>query len=84
MKKIILMLGLIILLVGCVPTEKQCLKSNDCVPASCCHAKDSVNKNYAPDCEGILCSMECVPKTLDCSQGELKCVEGKCKVVLKE
>ncbi len=82
MKQIIFLVLVLTLLLGCIPTEKQCLKNNDCVPASCCHASKAVNKFHAPDCEGILCSMECVPETTDCGQGEIKCVEGKCEVVL--
>lgn len=82
MKKIIFLVLVLILLLGCAPTEKQCTRDNDCVPASCCHASKTVNKLHAPDCEGILCSMECVPETTDCGQGEIKCVEGKCEVVL--
>ncbi len=65
-----------------VPLEKQCSLDSDCVAASCCHANESVNKANAPKCGSIFCSMECVPRTLDCSQGKVKCVEKECKVVL--
>lgn len=89
MKKILIGLILIILalfVVACTPQvaiEKQCNVDSDCVPASCCHPNESISKNYAPACADILCSMECEPNTLDCGQGEVKCVSGECKVVIK-
>lgn len=87
MKKIFL-LGLVfglLFLASCitVPEEKKCTVDSDCVGASCCHASEAVNKAYAPNCQGMLCTMECVPGTMDCGQGKIKCVEGKCEAVLK-
>lgn len=61
----------------------QCTADADCVAATCCHAKAAINKDYAPDCSGIFCTQECVPETLDCGQGEIKCVESACEAVLK-
>jgi hypothetical protein len=86
MKIIYLILGLFLVgsLFGCVPAEKKCSVDADCVQASCCHASDAVSKEFAPDCKGILCSMECVPGTIDCGQGEVQCVKGSCEAVLKE
>lgn len=69
--------------IGCVPAEKKCSADEDCVAATCCHASEAVNKESGPDCRGQLCTAECVPETLDCGGGEIKCVEGECKVVLK-
>lgn len=71
-------------LIGCVPAEKECSADKDCVPATCCHASEAVNKEQAPDCKGILCTMECVPGTIDCGQGEIKCVKGNCEIVSKK
>ena len=83
-KKIILMLVFTIFLISCSPSlEKQCTADSDCVPAACCHATDAVNKDNAPDCAGILCSMSCEPDTLDCGQGEIKCVSEQCTVTIK-
>ncbi len=85
MKKEFVLLSLItmlFLLVSCVPTEKVCKVDSDCVPAACCHSTDVVNKENAPDCNGVLCTMNCEPGTLDCAQGEIKCSSGKCKAVL--
>ncbi|MBI4979955.1 hypothetical protein HZC30_00180 [Candidatus Woesearchaeota archaeon] len=65
-----------------IPENKSCAVDTDCVPAGCCHVNDSVNLKYAPKCEGMLCTMECVPNTLDCGQGEIKCVEGECKAMI--
>ena len=87
MKKITLLLGFLIIftfLVSCtsnVPSEKQCTSDSDCVPDSCCHAKSAVNKEHSPKCNGIMCTMDCQPETLDCSQGEVKCIENSCSVV---
>ena len=80
-------LSLVILVVlplalsGCIPAEKVCAVDAECVPAECCHAKDTVNTASAPDCKGILCTAECVPGTIDCGQGEIRCINGRCKVV---
>lgn len=81
------LLTVFLLLVSCseVPAvlpEKQCSRDVDCVPAQCCHSSDAVNKNYAPTCGGFFCTLECAPNTLDCGQGEIKCREGKCIVVI--
>jgi len=84
MKKMILILFLVSLLVGCIATEKPCVQDSDCVPATCCHANEAVNKDQGPDCKGQLCTMECVPGTIDCGQGKVQCVDEMCKVVLNE
>ncbi|MFH0869403.1 MAG: hypothetical protein V1839_04205 [archaeon] len=60
---------------------KACESDSDCVPAQCCHATSAVNKLYAPDCSDAVCSIECVPKTLDCGQGTVKCTNGGICVV---
>ncbi len=72
-------------LVSCtgVSKEKACTINKDCVPSACCHATDAVNKESGPDCTGMLCTAECVPDTIDCGQGEIKCVEGACQAILK-
>ncbi|MBI4983192.1 hypothetical protein HZC32_00925 [Candidatus Woesearchaeota archaeon] len=82
----LLMWVLFIFLVSCasVPVEKVCTADKDCVPATCCHASDAVNKESAPDCKGQLCTMECVPDTLDCSQGKVACIKGECKIILNK
>ncbi|MBR9683905.1 hypothetical protein GOV03_05200 [Candidatus Woesearchaeota archaeon] len=78
---IIVMLGLLVLVMGCVPAEKMCTEDKECVPAACCHADDAVNKENAPNCAGMLCTTECAPNTIDCQQGEIKCVKGSCEAV---
>ncbi len=74
-------------LLSCMPQQAtenmQCATDADCVPAACCHPKDAVNKAFAPNCEGIACTLECAPETLDCGQGEVKCVDNECKAMLK-
>ncbi len=84
MKKFISILLLTLFITSCVTTtEKQCTQDSDCKPASCCHASDAVNKEYAPSCTGILCSQECKPNTIDCAQGSIKCIQNECQVVLQ-
>ena len=84
-----LLLGILFLVTACttsisIPPEKQCSHDYDCVPLECCHPLDAVNKGHARDCTGLLCTMECVPATIDCGQGEIKCVEGACTVINHE
>ena len=67
-----------------IPKEKYCINDNDCVKAECCHAKTCVNIDYKPDCDGITCTMVCEPDTLDCGQGICRCVDNKCRAVIKE
>ena len=72
-----------IFLTSCVPEEKVCTLNKDCVQSVCCHASDTVNHDNAPDCRGVLCSTECVPETLDCGQGQMKCIQGQCQAVFE-
>ena len=58
-----------------------CQCTTECVPAECCHPSTCTTKENAPDCEGIYCSMNCEPNTLDCGQGACKCVKGECSAV---
>ena len=60
----------------------SCNTDSDCVPAACCHANSCTNKNYKPDCKGIMCSMECSSGTMDCGQGSCKCQNNKCTAVI--
>ena len=57
-----------------------CQTDNDCVPATCCHPDACINKNYQPDCKGIVCTMDCRPGTMDCGQGKCVCVDNTCQV----
>ena len=80
-------LFLLLLLYSCTPDtiknlQKECSIDSDCIPAQCCHATDALNKAAAPDCKNIFCTEECKPGTLDCGQGEIKCVENSCVVII--
>jgi hypothetical protein len=77
-----LMLILFIFLTSCAPSQKECSADKDCVPATCCHPTDAVTRENAPDCSGVLCTADCQPGTLDCNQGEIKCIQNKCTVEL--
>jgi len=79
-----MLLALAILSLACTPAEEQCSADADCAPKECCHASGAVNEQYAPSCNGVLCTMECRPGTIDCGQGKIRCVENECKVVLAE
>ena len=65
-----------------IPAAKVCQTDSDCVPAQCCHAKDAVNRENAPDCSDAICTLECAPGTIDCNQGSVACKEGACTVIL--
>ena len=73
-----------IILASCgssVPAELACEADTDCTAALCCHSDSAVNKDHAPDCQGILCSADCQDGTMDCGQAQAKCVSGACTVV---
>lgn len=86
MKKIIMLAVLIVslFLIACVPEEKQCNEDVDCAPSVCCHASDAVNRDFAPDCAGQLCTAECVSGTIDCGQGQVECFDNECQVTWNE
>lgn len=84
MVKRLFLLIIVLFVISCTPTEKQCAVDADCAPAACCHAADAVNEQYAPSCNGVLCTMECRPGTIDCGQGSITCVDNECTVILKE
>ncbi len=87
MKRMVMMfmaLAIFLTVISCAPAELQCSVDSDCVPAQCCHATDAVNKLNAPDCSGIICTMSCEPESIDCGQGEAKCLSGKCGVVMSK
>ncbi len=65
-----------------IPPEKRCSIDSDCIPAACCHATDIVNKEYAPNCKDQLCTLDCQPNTLDCGQGQVKCIQKQCTTIL--
>jgi hypothetical protein len=87
MKSEILMVFVMLLLVSCIspatiPLEKQCSVDEDCRTKECCHGKTPVNKENAPDCSGIYCTMGCEEGTTDCGYAELKCLTGSCEMVV--
>jgi len=55
-------------------------KNIKCVPATCCHAKECVLSEQAPDCSKAICSMVC-SGPLDCSAGHCEFINNKCEVV---
>lgn len=79
-----LLLLVTILITSCssINSQTSCQQDSDCVPAACCHVENAVNKEFKPNCDGVLCSMECAPNTLDCGQGKIKCIENQCQVVI--
>ena len=71
-----------VFLISCTPNAEQCSVDSDCVPAQCCHPFSAVNKEYAPDCSEAFCPAVCEPGTLDCGQGEIKCLSNRCTAVI--
>ena len=65
-----------------IEPRKQCSSDQDCVPATCCHPTDAVNREFAPNCHGVFCTEVCEPNTIDCGQGEIKCIDNICQAVL--
>ena len=87
MKFLAVLVFLVITLIfsGCEmqDSETECSVDSDCVPATCCHPDLCVNIDFKPDCETVLCTMECRPGTMDCGQGSCKCLEGKCEAIIQ-
>ncbi|MBM3247504.1 DUF333 domain-containing protein [Candidatus Pacearchaeota archaeon] len=63
-------------------TRDSCLQDADCVAASCCHPRSCINKDFAPDCSGVKCTMSCELGTLDCGYASCVCENSKCSVRL--
>jgi len=59
-----------------------CEKDEDCVPEQCCHPTSCINKAFAPDCRGVICTAECVPGTMDCGQGYCACINNRCQAII--
>lgn len=72
---------LTLFLVACSQTiGVECVNDKECTANKCCHADEAVSVENAPNCESVFCTMDCQPGTLDCGQGEVKCVNNKCEV----
>ncbi len=54
-----------------------CSSNSDCLPAQCCHATSCVPVSQAPACEGVACTMNCAPGTMDCGGG-CECQNNEC------
>jgi hypothetical protein len=62
---------------------EHCTTDDDCVPKSCCHPSACVASASAPACDGIMCTMECRGKTIDCG-GHCGCQNGLCAAFLNK
>jgi len=83
-KYISILILVIVFVSGCsIQEDAECSSDSDCVPATCCHAAECVPAGEAPNCEGMMCTMECKPATLDCGQGSCKCIDNKCNAVFE-
>jgi len=61
--------------------NNECSVDDDCVPSSCCHASGCISARTAAkqhlDCDGKLCTAQCLPFTLDCG-GFCRCLNNTC------
>ena len=64
------------------PSGGACAADSDCVPAAFCHAKACVAAAQKPSCEGVMCTMDCRPGTLDCGGGKCLCQAGVCAAAI--
>lgn len=95
--RIVLLLLIFIFFVGCIkmpePTlskagqpardeRRFCASDIDCAAEQCCHPTGAVNKRFMPACADAVCTMECAPRTLDCNQGEVRCLNSQCMVFI--
>lgn len=60
-----------------------CESDLDCSPKEACHPKTCVNKEFAQDSSGSICTAVCEPGSLDCGQGYCSCINNKCGAVFK-
>ena len=61
--------------------QKSCVVDEDCVADKCCHATGVVNKEFAPDCSDVMCTMSC-ETVLDCGSAVPVCNDGICDIGL--
>jgi hypothetical protein len=54
----------------------DCRRDSDCVPATCCHATRCTPRAKAPACNGVMCTLDVRPGTLD--MGRCVCRNAKC------
>ena len=59
-----------------VPGAGSCKTAADCAPSDCCHARTCNAIGQAPRCDGIGCSQNVAPNTLDV--GACACVKNRC------
>ncbi len=62
-----------------IDDHMKCTSDQECVPATCCHATEVVNKNFSPNCSGRMCTMSC-ETILDCGRGKPVCNDGFCDI----
>jgi hypothetical protein len=60
--------------------DGQCVSDADCVRGECCHPRTCVLASQAPDCKETVCTMDCVPQTMDCGARVCQCQNGQCTV----
>lgn len=60
--------------------SQECIRNEDCAPATCCHPSECAPAEKAPSCRNIMCSMVC-SSPLDCGAGKCGCVKGACEII---
>ena len=78
---IVVSLLFVVLSSGCVllGDKYACKIDGDCVPATCCHPNETINKAFAPNCFGVACTDYC-GGPLDCGCGTPVCENNKCGI----
>lgn len=67
--------------ISCNWQFNYCVDDSNCIPAQCCHPTSCINKNSAPNCQDVACTLECRGGTMDCGAGHCACVNNKCQAV---
>jgi hypothetical protein len=67
--------------ISCNWQFNYCVDDSNCIPAQCCHPTSCINRDSAPNCEGVVCTLECRGGTMDCGYGYCACVDNRCQAV---
>ena len=82
------MIGLVFVMYVYEPADISdplfCNSDSDCVPAQDCHPTSCIGLGSKTVSDGVFCTTECAPDTMDCGQGSCACVSNRCEVNWRE